>query len=164
MVYPIWDSDTFVILVGWISGAGSTGSAHRPAAGGELQEETCHWFGPWDSHSERNHQHANQRAGAEGERSPACPRRSQSADQVWLLNSNPKHTHIQITLKAAALFANWTLILVSSKAIRNQWETTLTRWRDLKKAHVWKQLLRCYTFQPWHWNNGTKSRGFIVWD
>lgn len=72
------------IPVVFLSGAGAHGPDHRAAGWGLPEEEPRHSAGPPDPHAQREHQHSDQRVGAQREGSAEDPQRGQSADQVWL--------------------------------------------------------------------------------
>lgn len=65
-----------------VSGAGAGGPDLGAAGGGVPEEEPRDPAGPPDPLAQREHQHSDQRAGAEGEGGAEDPQRSQSADQV----------------------------------------------------------------------------------
>lgn len=65
-----------------VSGAGAGGPDLGAAGGGVPEEEPRDPAGPPDPLAQREHQHSDQRAGAQGEGGAEDPQRSQSADQV----------------------------------------------------------------------------------
>lgn len=65
-----------------LAGARAVGQDHRAAGGGVPEEEPHRPAGPPDSHPQREHQHPDQGAGAQGQGGAEDPQRSQSADQV----------------------------------------------------------------------------------
>lgn len=65
-----------------LAGARAAGQDHRAAGGGVPEEEPHRPAGPPDPHPQREHQHPDQGAGAQGQGGAEDPQRSQSADQV----------------------------------------------------------------------------------